>query len=169
MASRVTNENIFSEARNNIIALITVSNIPDSLLSAAEFRKRVYAREPDVKASNFKGYPYLVVFPANVEVEEGGSVDGKSKFINWDLMIDIKTSDRGYGGKDGQGSADMDTYSDAFFKTFMNKTNRQTLSTNALNFVNATSTDVDDDIIADELVFFRTFILSMRSRIQVSA
>jgi hypothetical protein len=169
MADRVDYTKLFSEARNNVTALITTTNIPDASISAAEIRKRIYSREPDAKASGFAGYPYIIVHPAVFDPdEEGGSVDGKSKFVNWDIEIEIVTSDRGYGGKDGQGLSVMDTLSDKLFQTFMNKTNRNTLSTNAMFFSRPVSTGVTTDIINNELVFRRSIMLSFRSRIQVS-
>ncbi|KKM25258.1 hypothetical protein LCGC14_1596790 [marine sediment metagenome] len=64
MASQVTYTNLFSESRANVIALITSTNVPDPIISSAEYRKWIYSREPDVKASDFKGYPYIIVNPS---------------------------------------------------------------------------------------------------------
>ena len=170
MASQVTYTNLFSESRTNVVDLITSANVPDPTLSAAEFRKWIYSREPDVKATNFKGYPYLIVHPTDFDIEkEGGSVDMKSKFVFWDIEIEIVTSDRGYGEGDAKGLSHMDTISNNLIKTFMDKTNRDTLSTNSMKFVNPTTTAVGTEVIENELVYRRSIMISFKSRIQVSA
>jgi len=170
MANQVTYENLFSESRNNVIALITSTNVPDPLSGSGEFRKWVYAREPDVKSADFKGYPFIVVHPADVDAEkDGGSLDGKSKFIYWDIEVEIVTSDRGYGANDGKGLSQIDTISNYLMKTFMNITNRRTLSTNSMKFANCQTSTVSTDVIDNELVFRRSIMIGFKSRIQVSA
>ena len=170
MASQVTYTNLFSESRNNVIALITTTNVPDADISSTEFRKRIYSREPDVKDSDFKGFPIIVVHSADLDIEkEGGSLDRKSKFVYWDIEVEVMTSDRGYGSKSGQGLTQMDILSNNLVKTFMDVTNRNTLSTNSMKFSNATTTAVGTEIIEDELIFRRSIMLSFKSRIQVSA
>ena len=170
MATQVLYTNLFSESRNNVIALITSSNVPDPIISSAEFRKWIYSREPDVKSSDFKGYPFLVVHPTDLDIEkEGGSLDMKSKFTFWDIEIEIVTSERGYGENDGKGLTNMDTISNNLIKTFMDKTNRITLSNNSMKFANVSTTSVGTEIIDNELVYRRSVMLSFKSRIQVSA
>ncbi len=170
MADQVTYQNLFSESRNNVVALVTSTNVPDPTLSSAEFRKWIYSREPDVKSSDFSGYPFIVINPADLDIEEErGSLDGKSKFIYWDIEIEIVTSDRGYGEKDGKGLTHMDLISNNLIKTFMNITNRKTLGTNSMKFVNPTTTAVGTEVIDNELVYRRSLLLSFKSRIQVSA
>lgn len=169
--AQVTYENLFSESRNNVVTLLSNStNVPDPTLSSAEFRKWIYSRDPDVKDINFAGYPFIVVNPADVDIEpEKGSVDMKSKWVYWDIEIEIVTSDRGYGGKDGLGSSHMDTISNAIVKTLMNKTNRLSLNNNSLKFANSTTTSVSTEVVHNELVFRRSILASFKSRIQVSS
>ena len=170
MANQVTYTKLFSESRNNVVALITSSNVSDPTISSAEFRKWIYSREPDVKASSFKGYPYLIVHPCDLDIEaEKGSLDGKSKFIFWDIEVEIVTSDRGYGENDAKGLANIDAISDDLLQTFMSMTNRKTLSTNSMKFVNPTTTAVGTEVIENELVYRRSIMISFKSRIQVSA
>jgi len=172
MASQVTYINLFSESRNNVVALITSSNVSDPTISAAEVRKWIYSREPDVKASGFEGYPFIIVHPVDLDIEgeDGrGSLDGKSKVVFWDIEIEIVTSDRGYGDQDGKGLSYMDSISNSLIQTFMNITNRKTLSNNSMKFVNPTTTAVGTEVIDNELVYRRSIILSFKSRIQVSA
>ena len=168
--ARVTYENLFSESRNNVVTLISnVSNVPDPVSSAAEVRKRIYSREPDLKASNFAGFPFIIINPADVDIEEGGSLDMKSKFVAWDIEIEIVASDRGYGEEDGKGLSHIDTITNNVMKTLLNKTNRLTLSSNALKFLRPITTGVTTETMADTLIYRRSIMLSFRSRIQVSA
>lgn len=169
MADRVTYTNLFSESRENVVALLTSANVPDPMVSSAEFRKWIYSREPKTKSNDFKGFPYLVVHPSDLDIEkEGGSLDGKSKFVYWDIEIEIITSDRGYGEKDGSGLTHMDTISNNLIKTLMDITNRNTLSNNSMKFVNPTTTAVGTETIENELVYQRSIMLSFKSRIKVS-
>lgn len=170
MADQVTYTKLFSEARNNVVALLTASNVADPLSLSTEYRKWIYSREPDIKAIDFKGYPYIVVNPSIVHIEKKrGSLDGKSKIVSWDIEIEIVTSDRGYGSKDGQGLTYMDAISDDIMQTFNDVSNRNTLSTNSMKFCNLDTTAViPEEIIANELCYRRSILISFESRIRVS-
>jgi hypothetical protein len=168
--ARITYTNLFSEARNNIVSLLSnKSNVADPTTASSEFRKWIYAREPDVKSSDFKGYPFIIIHPVDFENDEGGSVDGKSKFVSWEIEIEIVASDRGYGGQDGKGLTHIDAVSDSIAQTLADMTNRKTLQTQAMYFARFTSSQVVTEDIGEELVYRRSFILEFRSRIQVSA
>jgi len=169
MADRVDYTKLFSEARNNVVALITSTNVADPTISSAEFRKWIYSREPDVKSSDFKGYPFLIVHPSNVDVGEGGSLDGKKKMIYWDIEIEVVTSDRGYGSNDAQGLSHIGSISNDLIKTFLDMTNRTTLSNNSMKFVRPVTTPVITSGIANELVYRRSMMLSFKTRMAVSA
>lgn len=169
MASQVTKSNLFSESRNNVTALMTTTNISDPVSGSSEYRKWIYSRDPDVKATDFSGYPFIIVNPSNVDIEkEKGSLDMKSKFVFWDIEIEIVTSDRGYGENDGKGLSHIDSISDDLIETFLKKTNRLTLSNNSMKFTNPETTSVNTEVVHKELVYRRSIILSFKSRIQVS-
>lgn len=168
--AQVTYANMFSESRNRVEALLTSTNVPDPTVSSAEHRKWIYSRDPDVKGSNFKGYPYLILHPADVGQDERlGSCNGKSKFVTWDIEIEIVTSDRGYGEKDSKGLSHMEAISDDILATFTDMTNRKTLSSNSMAFSKPVSTPVTTEVIQNELCFRRSIMLGFRSKIQVSA
>lgn len=170
MANQTVYSNLFSESRNNVVALINSTNVSDPTTSDSEYRKMVYSREPDIKAIDSNGYPYIIVNPADVDIDtDGGSLDGKSKTVSWDIEVEVVTSDRGYGESDGKGLTHMDTISNSLVKTFMDKTNRDTLSNNSMKFANATTTAVNTETLNNELVYRRSMILSFSSRIQISA
>ncbi len=170
MANRVTYTNVFSESRNNIKDLIdTRSNVSDPISSSTEFRKFVYSRFPDVKSSEFKGYPFIVIQGSNPTTQsEGASLDMKSKFIEFTVEIEVYSSDRGYGNKDGKGLEYMDAICDDVFQTLNNKTNRKTLQSNGLYFANLSSTSVQVQDIHNERVYYRSFILTLKNRMRIS-
>ena len=172
MANQVTYENLFSESRNNVVALLTSANVPDPTNSSAGNRKWIYSREPDIKATDFKGYPIIIVYPASVDFEEEkgkGSLDMKSKPTFWDIEIEVVTSDRGYGNNDGKGLTYIDSISNDVVKTLNNKTNRITLSNNSMKFTNPSTTSVNIEDFHQERVYRRSIMVSFESRIRISA
>jgi hypothetical protein len=168
-AVKVTYANIFSQARQNVVDLISdTSNVADPVSTSSQFRKWIYSRDPDVKDINFKGYPLIIIHPADCDIDKKGSLDGKSKKVSWSIEVEIVTSDRGYGGKDGLGLVHMDTLSDAILKTFTNVSNRNTLSANSMCFSAPITTSVSNDIVNNELVYRRSIMLPFECRMRVS-
>lgn len=171
MASQVTKSNLASESRNNVVALITETNVVDPTITAnSEYRKWIYSRQPDVKSADFKGYPYLIVHSSNVDMDkERRSCDGKSKIVMWLIEIEVVTSDRAYGDQDGKGLAHSDSITDDVLETFNNITNRRTLSNNSMHFSEPTSTQAIPEPIQNELTYRRSVMLPFRSKLQVSS
>lgn len=168
--TQVNYTNLFSEARNNVVTLISnSSNVSDPITSSSEFRKWIYSREPDVKANDFGGYPFIIIHPADVDFDERSTVDKRSRRTSWDIEVEIVTSDRGNGSQDGKGLTHMDSISNNVVKTLMDITNRKTLSNQSMKFVRPTTTSVTTEVIANELVYRRSIMVSFRSKIQVSA
>jgi hypothetical protein len=168
MANQVTYSNIFSEARDNIVSIIS-TNVDDPVTTSSQHRKWIYSRYPDTKASDFKGFPIIVVHPADTDIEERGTLDMKSKYVSWSIEIEIITSDRGYGLKDGQGLSHMDSVSDSVISTLMSKTNRKTLSQNSMKFTTPTTTAVVVEDIDNTKIYRRSIMVDCKSRIQISA
>lgn len=172
MANRVNYTNLFTEVRNNVVDLVKDnSNITDPITTSTEYRKWVYSREPDIKASGFKGYPFIIVHPAIVRFGEEAetTVDGKSQEVNWIIEIEVVTSDRGYGTDDGRGQEYLDEISNDLVKTFFNQTNQNILRANGLYFIKPDSTGRVIDYLHNELVYRRTFMLGFKTQMQVCA
>jgi len=168
-ATAVTYTNLTSEARDNVVALVeNTSKVADPVSGSGEFRKWIYSRVPDTKAADFKGYPFIVVHPAEFQPEEGGSLNGKSKFVSWQIEVEIFTSDRGYGIADGLGLNHMDAITDDVLQTLLGMTNRNTLSGNNLKFSMPRQTSVSTEEINDELIYRRSILSTFKNRIQVS-
>lgn len=167
---KVIYSNLFSASRDNIVSLIeNTSNVKDPISSSGQSRKWIYSRIPDTKSADFKGYPLIVVYPSQFEPVDGGSLNGKSKFVSWEIEIELFTSDRGYGSEDGKGLIHIDSLTNDIFKTLMDISNRSILSNNNLKFSIPVSTSVNTDVLAEELVYRRSIIVTLKNRIQVSA
>jgi len=168
--AKITYANIFSEARTNVLNLISdSSNVADPLMVSGQFRKWIYSRDPDSKATDFRGYPIIILRPARFDPEEMGSLDGKRRFVAWEIDIEIVTSDRGYGSSDGQGLSHMDAISNDVVETFLDLTNRQTLKGFGMSFSDPTVSDVGTEEYQDELIYRRVITLSFRDRLIISA
>jgi hypothetical protein len=148
---------------------MTLTNVPDPISISTEFRKWIYSRVPDVKASDFKGYPFIVINPAQFDAQVGGSMNGKSKFVSWEIEIEIFASDRGYGSADGQGLSHIDAITDDIIKTLLDMTARNALSTNNMKFSIPKSTSVTSEVLDNEMIYRRSIIATFKNRIQVSA
>ena len=164
----VTYENLVSRPRLNVENLIK-ENVADPISVSTVFRKWVYSRVPDTKSTDFKGYPFIVVYPAGYDQEQGGSMNGKSKFVSWEIEIEIFTSDRGYGSKDGQGLTHIDSISNAILRILSNMTHRNSLSDSNMKFSRPRTTSVSTEVLENELVYRRSIISGFKNRIQVSA
>ena len=168
--AQVTYTNLFSEPRNRVVALITSTNVPDPTIGSAEYRKWIYSRAPDVKAIETNGYPLIIVGPVDVDTErEQTSGDGKHKFVNFSIDIEIRTSDRGAGNNDGKGLSNMDSISDKLIQTFMNITNRSSLAINSMELIEPTTGSVETIVENKELIYRRIITLAFRSRLAISA
>ena len=169
MATRVIYSNLFSASRNNVVEL-TTNNVSDPTTSSTEFRKWIYSREPDVKSNEFYGYPLIIIHPCILDVEKAeGSGDGKHKFVNFSIEVEIRSSDRGYSNNDGKGLSYLDSISNSFVETFNDITNRNSLALNSLEFLTPIVGEVGELTVADELIYRRIITLQFRSRMAVSS
>lgn len=167
----VTKSNLFSEPRSQILSLINnTANVNDPARGSAEFRKWIHSREPDVKANyNQSLYPYIIIFPSSHEHNDWSTVNGKKKGTIISIEIEIVTSDRGYGGTEGQGLSQMDTICDDVVETLNDLTNRQTLQSRGLGKLMLDATDVGIETRENTLVYRRSIIVTMTSLKTVSA
>jgi len=168
--ANITYANLFSEPRNNVITLISnSSNVSDPVTSSSEYRKWIYSRFPNVKSLEFSGYPFIVVRSTdlNTEISES-SGNGKSKFVNFDIDIEIYTSDIAYGNLSGKGLVHMEAISDDLIETFMNMTNRNLLKSFGLAFSAIEPTTISEQELKQQKVYQRIFPLTFRNKMQVS-
>lgn len=163
--------NLVSEAWNNIFTLLNSKSILADPLSfnSTSRRKWVYSRPPDVKASNFSGYPYVVVWPAALRKSgDAQTLDGRKKDYSWLIEVEIVSSDRGYNDSDGQGLTLLDGVADDVISVFNNDANRNILRANGLFFSDpsAESTPVVE-AEADTMVYRRSIFIQFRGKKKV--
>lgn len=169
MANSITKSNLFSEARNNIVDLIS-ANVSDPITSASEFRKWIYAREPDMKSAGFKGFPIIIIHPSELEINNRAkSLDRKSKMISWTVEIEVVSSDRGNGTNGGKGLSHMDSISNSIVEVLNDTTNLDTLRNNRIHNLTFAASGVLTESLADELVYRRSFIVNIETKIQTSS
>jgi len=168
--AEVTYTNLLSQSRENVLALISSkTNVVDPTTTASEFRKWIYSREPDIKATDFKGWPYIILNPAVVSFSDAQSLDGKKKRIYWSFEVEIVASDRGFNNQDGKGLIHIDAISDDILQTFNNITNRTSLSSSGMKFSKCDVTTVVPEVLDNNLIYRRSIILSFNTRKAVSA
>lgn len=169
-AVRIDRTNMLTQVRQNFVDLIdNKSNVADPTTATSEHRKWIYAREPDVKAADFAGFPYIVIHLATASFGEMQSLNRKSSFVDFTQEIEVVTSDREFGDRNGKGAEDMDAMSDDILETLNSVTNRNTLRTNGINFVRPNVSYVVDEDFKNTKIYRRSFIIPSRTRMQVSA
>lgn len=170
-AGAVTYSNLVSEPWQHIYELLNSrSNISDPTVGSAEYRKIVYARDPDVKSANFAGFPFIIVRPSTPNLDDGGkSLDMNSRFIAFGIDVEVVTCDREYNNRDGFGATDNDSLSNSVVKVLNNVSNRKTLQTNGLYDLKLEVTSVVVEERENTLIYRRVIVISMRSRLKVSA
>jgi len=170
MASSVEYNTMFSQSWQNVKDLINNnSNVADPTTTSAEYRKWVYSREPDVKATNFAGYPFIVVNATMIRQSDTQTVDGKKRMVMWDCEVEVVTSDRGANDDEGNGLSHIDAISDDLMEVFNSVTHRNTLKGNGMFFSNPEATSVSTEALHNELVYRRSFLLSFKAFKQVVA
>jgi len=171
MATTVTKSNLYSEPWQNVYDLINSrTNVNDPVATSSKFRKFVYSRDPDVKDSDFKGYPYIIVNLAEPEeLDTAKSLDRKSKHYLWTVEIEVVASDRGANNKNGKGRIHLNAISDDIIETFNSVTNLNTLNNNLLYSFKIEAGGTVTEPNAEELVYRRSFILSFTAKLQVSS
>ena len=154
--AKVDKTNLISEPRNNVVTLISnSSNVSDPVTSSSEYRKWIYSRDPDIKAGDFAGYPFIVIAPARIDTSGSASLDSSRRFTNWTIEIEVVSSDRGYGNNDGKGLTHNDAVTNDILQTLLNVTNRQTLISQGMAFGKPVVSNVLIEPLKQELTYRR--------------
>lgn len=168
--AKVSITNLASEPRTNVLNLISdSSNVADPVISSAGFRKWIYSREPDTKASDFKGYPFIIVHAARFLPETTGMMSGKKRFATFVIQIEIVSSDRGYGGSDGKGLTHNDAVTDDVLETLMDLTNRATLKSYGMSFSQPSVSSINVEPLHNELTYRRSIDVEFNDLVVVSS
>lgn len=154
--AKVNSTNLISEPRNNVVALISdSSNVNDPVTTSSEYRKWIYARDPDVKSNDFAGYPFIVIGPSRIDTSGKSSLDSSKRFVNWTIDIEVVSSDRGYGDNDGKGLIHNDAITDDVLQTLLDVTNRKTLRSQGMSFGKPVVSDVLVEPFHQQLAYRR--------------
>lgn len=164
MADAVLYNNLLSESWQNIYDLINnKSNVADPLTTSSEKRKWVYSRVPDIKAADFKGFPFIVIHPSTGSF---GDMQTGNRRIQagtvFTIEIEIFTCDRGFGNQDAKGMAHLDAISDDVMECLNTAANRNTLSGNGLRFAKPNVANVSTEELDNTLIYRRSFIITFR-------
>lgn len=169
VSATVTKSNLFSQAFTNLFNLINDrSNIPDPLGNIS--RKLVYTDEPDVKARGFENYPFIIIYPINVDIsEENKSLDNKDAEVSKEFKMEIRSSNRMPGKHNGNGKQYLDALSDSLYSTLNSEANQLTLRIYYMSKLNLNTDDTDKTVVDGGEIFVRRFTLSFNTRMAVSS
>jgi len=161
MANPVLYNNQFSESWNNIYAIINSKTyISDPTTTASEFRKWIYSRDPDIKSTDFGGYPFIVISPSTIDFGNEQTGNRQIKTLSYSFEIDVVTSDREINNREGKGAVDNDAISNDIVESFNNPTVANILAANGLRLINPSSTAMGVELIGETLVYRRSFLLT---------
>ena len=156
MMAKINNTNLISEPRNNVVTLISnPDNVSDPISGSAEGRKWIYSRDPDLKTTNFKGFPFIVIGPARIDTSGAANMDSSKRFVNWAVHIEVVSSDDGYGNTSGKGLEYNDSITNDILQTMLDVTNRVTLRNYGQAFGKPIVSDVSVELLKQELVYRR--------------
>lgn len=109
---QLTSSNVFSAIRDNIVSLIE-KNIKNPV-SNSKFNTKtnIYDRQPDLKAFNFKDFPYIIVQYPQIDIstnDDFGTLDMNTKRYEWDLEIVVHATERAFGNNRNKKGAETTT------------------------------------------------------------
>jgi len=154
--AKIDNTNLVSEPRNNVVNLISDSdNVDDPVTTTSEYRKWIYSRNPDIKATSFAGYPFIIINPARIDTSGPANLDSSKRFVNWTIDIEVVSSDRGYGNNDGKGLTHNDAITNDVLQTLLDVDNRNTLRSYGQAFGKPVVSGVSIEPLKQELTYRR--------------
>lgn len=169
-ASHIDYSNLFTQAKQNVIDFLdNRSYVADPVGSSAQKRKFVYDREPDHKNIGLQGFPFIICHTAITDFSDLKSTDRRKGFVNFTIEIEVVSADRGGNNAEGKGAQWCDQISDDIVQTFNDTTPLNTLRSNGLYNFRPNSTGRVEVPTASTLTFRRSFFLTFRTRIRLSA
>lgn len=167
-ATRVSYSTLSSQPWQNVYDVVnTRTNVADPLSISG--RKFVYSfREPDVNATGFQGFPYVIVKSPSYSPSRQ-TVNRKSAQQDFVCELEIVTCDRGRNENDALGPAQMAAITDDVLQTFSDVTIRNSLRLNGLLFSFPSSSPVVAEPFKNTLVYRRVVSLPFKTRMPVSA
>lgn len=163
--------NILSNVWNSVYALLNVrTNVADPCSGSADVRKFIYSREPDVKAADFQGFPYIILHPATLNSSVGNQrLNMNARKVAWGFEIEIVTCDRERNNRTARGMTDSDAICEDVFQTLNDLSNRKTLQAAGLFSFTLDASMVVAEDFSNTLVYRRSVIVGCSTHMKVSA
>ncbi|MHA1829886.1 MAG: hypothetical protein ACTSX6_14695 [Candidatus Heimdallarchaeaceae archaeon] len=158
----VTKDN-FTSGTYAVLKDLISNNISDPVSSSAEYRKWIYAREPDTKSRDFSGYPFIIINPVNISFAENKSADESRKIAGISVEIEIVASDKGANNSNGQGLSHIDAITDDFLKLVNSTTGKNNLRQNGLYRAKIETLSSNQYILDEVMCFRRSLLLTFRN------
>jgi len=165
----ITRSGLFTQAYWNVFNLVNNrSNVVDPHTNGSSGKRSfVYSREPEVNGLNFAGYPFIILHPVRVS-QSRHTLGRTTAQVDWSVLIEVRNNDtfaREKPGIDpvGRGLAQLDSVSDDVFETFNSETNKNTMETYGMYFVNPEVTSEDTINLENETVYVREIELRFRN------
>ncbi len=163
----VTRINVFSQSYINVFNLLNLrTNIQDPLGNIE--RKMFYKKYPSVKGRGFEGYPLIVLSPIN-STPENRVFDTTRADNIIRIEGEVVSSNRMDSKHSGKGAEYLDLISDDMFKTLMNASNKTTLRGYNMANLDLSFDPTDSEDRQGISVFVRSFTISFKTRMVVSA
>ena len=165
----ILKSNLLTQAYWNVYNLVnTRSNVDDPHPDGQSGkRKFVYSREPQVSSLSSKGYPFVIVHPAKANFSRRNLARTFAQ-VDWDVMIEVRSADTFRSENtatdpQGVGLSYLDGISDDVLETFNSRTNKNTMETYGMYFVNPEVGSVDTIETENEIVYVREIRLGFRN------
>ena len=163
----VTKSNLISQTYANVYNLINDrTKIPDPLGNIE--RSFVHSRLPNIKASGFKGFPFIVVKKPAPKFSVF-TLDNKHAQVDGTISVYVYSSDDMKGFHKDKGLDYFDQIVDDLLETINSETNKKTLRSYTQNNLNIETNDIDDDNLDGLTVFIGSFTISFSTRMAVSS
>ena len=165
VSDKIDKGTITKQAYSNIYNIINNrSNIPDPVDSTST-RTMVHTNEPNF-GRNFAGYPIIILFPVIASFTQVSS-NGSKALVEWRIEIEVKSSDN-IRGNENRGQEFLEAISDDIIETLNNTTNKMTLRTYGMGFINPNIADSDTLYDGDNKIYLNRFIIPFSKIIKVN-
>ena len=163
-STTIGKSNLYSQAYANIYNLInTRASVVDPIDSTGA-RKFIYTRDPRVQGRGFKGYPLIIINPADIPFNNP-SFNRKNKDTEFKFIIEVWSSDDIVGRQDN-GLQYLDSISDDIMESLNAEEN--TLSRYGLHNMEIESSPADSMDVGNTFIFTRTFTITFENRMLLS-
>ena len=156
MATTLTTTNLYTAPYDNIFSILdTRANVANPR-DASGLKKFVYKDDPEHKAADFAGFPYIIVY-LPMYTNEGATASGKSRLFSYRKTVVVRTIKGGSGGsRTDVGHSDMQSIVESIRKTIDSASIKLTLRRALMFHVNVEVIGYDDTLVYDQRPVYET-------------